>query len=758
MKTNFLILIFLLKFFLVSAQASKNKDLVEVKIDSILNLMTLDEKIGQMNQYNGFWDATGPNPEGGEQLKKYESLKKGLVGSMLNVRGVDEISAIQKIAVNETRLGIPLIFANDVIHGYKTLSPIPLAESASWDLKEIENSARIAALESSAAGTNWTFAPMVDISRDPRWGRVMEGAGEDTYLASLIAKARIKGFQGDDLSKHNTVAATAKHFAAYGFSESGRDYNTVDIGDNTLNNIIYPPFISSVDAGVAAVMTGFNDLDGIPVTGNSELIKGTLRNKWSFEGVVISDWGSIREMIPHGYAKNADNAAELAIKAGTDIDMESNIYVRKLKKLIIEDIIDEKLIDNSVKKILRLKFDLGLFEDPFKYLNKEREKEILNSPELQNAVLQMAKKSIVLLKNSDNLLPLKKEDLKIALIGPLANDKNSPLGNWRTNSDNNTAVSVLEGMVKYIGNEIIYQKGADLILNPEGIVKFSEKIIINENDKSGFDSAKIAASKSDIAIVVIGEDGFQSGEGRSRSKIDIPGVQLDLLKEIYKVNNKVVLILMNGRPLDLSWADENIPAILETWQLGSQTGNAIAQVLYGDYNPSGKLPMSFPRNTGQIPVYYNHKSTGRPGPKKVVFWSHFNDVSNTPLYPFGYGLSYTSFKYSNLKIDKKFLNANQVINVSILLENTGKLKGREVVQLYIKDKFGSITRPVRELKGFKLVDLEPGEKTQVNFKISEPMLKFYNAEKNWESELGVFEIFIGPDSNADLKETFELIQ
>ena len=758
MKTNFLILIFLVKFFLVSAQATNNKDLVEVKIDSILNLMTLDEKIGQMNQYNGFWDATGPNPEGGEQLKKYESLKKGLVGSMLNVRGVDEISAIQKIAVNETRLGIPLIFANDVIHGYKTLSPIPLAESASWDLKEIENSARIAALESSAAGTNWTFAPMVDISRDPRWGRVMEGAGEDTYLASLIAKARIKGFQGDDLSKHNTVAATAKHFAAYGFSESGRDYNTVDIGDNTLNNVIYPPFISSVDAGVATVMTGFNDLDGIPVTGNSELIKGTLRNKWSFEGVVISDWGSIREMIPHGYAKNADNAAELAIKAGTDIDMESNIYVRKLKKLIIDDIIDEKLIDDSVKKILRLKFDLGLFEDPFKYLNKEREKEILNSPELQNAVLQMAKKSIVLLKNSDNLLPLKKEDLKIALIGPLANDKNSPLGNWRTNSDNNTAVSVLEGMVKYIGNEIIYQKGADLILNPEGIVKFSEKIIINENDKSGFDSAKIAASKSDIAIVVIGEDGFQSGEGRSRSKIDIPGVQLDLLKEIYKVNNKVVLILMNGRPLDLSWADENIPAILETWQLGSQTGNAIAQVLYGDYNPSGKLTMSFPRNAGQIPIYYNHKSTGRPGPKKVVFWSHFNDVSNTPLYPFGYGLSYTSFKYSNLKIDKKFLNANQVINVSILLENTGKLKGREVVQLYIKDKFGSITRPVRELKGFKLVDLEPGEKTQVNFKISEPMLKFYNAEKNWESELGVFEIFIGPDSNADLKETFELIQ
>ena len=758
MKTTFFAYIFLFKILLINAQSVVNKDLVGIKIDSILSLMTLDEKIGQMNQYNGFWDATGPSPDSGEQLKKYESLKKGLVGSMLNVRGVDEISAIQKIAVNQTRLGIPLIFANDVIHGYKTLSPIPIAEAASWDLKEIENSARIAAIESSAAGTNWTFAPMVDISRDPRWGRVMEGAGEDPFLASLIAAARIKGFQGDDLSKHNTVAATAKHFAAYGFSESGRDYNTVDIGDNTLNNIVYPPFISSIEAGVASVMTGFNDLDGIPVTGNSDIIKGILRDKWGFEGVVISDWGSVREMIPHGFAKNADNAAELAIKAGTDIDMESNIYVRKLKKLINDKIIDEKLIDQSVRKILRLKFDLGLFDDPFKYLDKEREKKVLNSPEIQNTVLQMAKKSIVLLKNSNSLLPLKKENLKIALIGPLANDKNSPLGNWRTNSDNNTAVSVLEGMSKYDGNEIIYEKGANLILNSDGVVKFSEKIILNQNDKSGFDSARIAAAKSDIAIVVIGEDGFQSGEGRSRSKIDIPGVQLDLLKEISKVNNKIVLVLMNGRPLDLSWADENIPAILETWQLGTQTGNAIAQVLYGDYNPSGKLPMTFPRSVGQIPIYYNHKSTGRPGPKKVVFWSHFNDIPNTPLYPFGYGLSYTRFKYSNLSIDKKLMNVKQTINVSVLLENIGKLKGREVVQLYIKDKFGSTTRPVKELKGFKLIDLEPGEKIRVDFKISEPMLRFYNAKKNWESEQGVFEIFIGSDSNADLKETFELIR
>ena len=581
---------------------TENQNYLEQKIDSIIGLMNLDEKIGQMNQYNGFWDATGPTPQAGEQLKKYESLKKGLVGSMLNVRGVEEILAIQKIAVNETRLGIPLIFANDVIHGYKTLSPIPLAEAASWDLKEIENSARIAALEASSSGTNWTFAPMVDISRDARWGRVMEGAGEDPFLSSLIAEARIKGFQGDDLSKHNTIAATAKHFAAYGFSESGRDYNTVDIGENTLFNIVFPPFIKSVDSGVATVMTGFNDLNGIPVTANSELIKKVLRQNWNFQGVVISDWGSIREMIPHGYAKNPEKAAELAIKAGTDIDMESNIYLRKLKKLVKDQTISEDLIDQSVKKILRLKFELGLFDDPYRYLDKQRETDVINSAEIQKDILRMAKKSIVLLKNNEGLLPLKKENLKIALIGALANDKNSPLGNWRTNSDDNTAVSVLEGMSKYPNNELIYEKGADVILNKGGVVKFHESIILNENDKSGFSDAINVASKSDVTIVVIGEDGFQSGEGRSRSKIDIPGVQLDLLKEIFKVNKKVILVLMNGRPLDLTWADENIPAILETWQLGTQTGNAIAQVLYGDYNPSGKLPMSFPRNVGQIPI------------------------------------------------------------------------------------------------------------------------------------------------------------
>ena len=653
-----------------------NIDNINMKVDSLLNIMTLDEKIGQMNQYNGFWDVTGPSPKNGDAKFKYDNLKKGLGGSMLNMRGVQDITAVQKIAVEESRLGIPLIIGNDVIHGYKTLSPIPLAEAASWDLKEIENSARIAALEASAAGTNWTFAPMVDISRDARWGRVMEGAGEDPYLGSLIAAARVRGFQGNDLSQHNTIAATAKHFAGYGFSESGRDYNTVDISKNTLYNIVFPPFIATVDAGVRTFMNGFNELDGIPATGNSFLQRDVLKEEWGFDGFVISDWGSISEMIAHGYAKDGIHATEIAVKAGSDMDMESHLYINKLKSLVDSNKVDVKLIDDAVSRILRVKFELGLFDDPFKYLDAEREKEVIYHPDNHKGVLQMAKKSIVLLKNENQLLPLKKENQTIALIGALANDNNSPLGNWRTNSDDNTAITVLEGMKAYPKNKLIYTKGADVNLNENGVVKFHEKVKINENDKSGFNAARNAARISDIVIMVLGEDGFQSGEGRSRTKIDLPGVQQELLEEVYKVNKNIVLVLMNGRPLNINWADQNIPSIIEAWQLGTQTGNAVAQVLYGDYNPSGKLPMTFPRSVGQIPIYYNYKNTGRPGPKNEVFWSHYSDEVNTPLYPFGYGLSYTTFEYSNIIIDNKILQKDSSINVSVELKNIGKLKGK----------------------------------------------------------------------------------
>ncbi|MAV05234.1 MAG: glycosyl hydrolase, partial [Flavobacteriaceae bacterium] len=545
---------------------SNNKtDIINKKVDSLLGIMTLDEKIGQMNQYNGFWDVTGPAPKNGDAKFKFNNLKKGLVGSMLNVRGVEEITALQKIAVEETRLGIPLIIGNDVIHGYKTLSPIPLAEAASWDLKEIENSARIAALEASAAGTNWTFAPMVDISRDARWGRVMEGAGEDPFLGSLIAAARVRGFQGDDLSKNHTIAATAKHFAGYGFSESGRDYNTVDVSKNTLYNVILPPFKATLDAGVRTFMNGFNELDGIPVTGSSFLQRDLLKGEWEFNGFVISDWGSIREMIPHGFARDGSHATELAIKAGSDMDMESHLYIKKIKELIEAKKLDIELVDDAVSRILRVKFELGLFDDPYKYLNAEREKEVLYHPDNQKGVLEMAKKSIVLLKNKTNLLPLKKENQTIALIGALANDNNSPLGNWRTNSDNNSAITVLEGMQAYPKNKLIYKRGADVNLNKGGVVKFHEKVIINENDKSGFSAAKSAAKNADVVVMVLGEDGFQSGEGRSRTSIGIPGVQQELLEEVYKVNKNIVLVLMNGRPLNINWADKNIPSIVEAW-------------------------------------------------------------------------------------------------------------------------------------------------------------------------------------------------
>ena len=737
---------------------NNTSNVINRKVDSLLSIMTIDEKIGQMNQYNGFWDVTGPAPKNGDAKFKFNNLKKGLVGSMLNVRGVEEITALQKIAVEETRLGIPLIIGNDVIHGYKTLSPIPLAEAASWDLEEIENSARIAALEASAAGTNWTFAPMVDISRDARWGRVMEGAGEDPFLGSLIAAARVRGFQGDDLSKHNTIAATAKHFAGYGFAESGRDYNTVDVSKNTLYNIILPPFMATLDAGVRTFMNGFNELDGVPVTGSLFLQRDLLKGEWNFDGFVISDWGSIQEMIPHGYAKDGAHATELAIKAGSDMDMESHLYIKNIKELVESKKLDIKLIDDAVSRILRVKFELGLFDDPYKYLNVEREKEVLYHPDNQKGVLEMAKKSIVLLKNKTNLLPLKKENQTIALIGALANDNNSPLGNWRTNSDNNTAITVLEGMKAYPKNKLIYRRGADVNLNRGGVVKFHEKVIINENDKSGFSAAKSAAKNADVVVMVLGEDGFQSGEGRSRTSIGIPGVQQELLEEVYKVNKNIVLVLMNGRPLNINWADKNIPSIVEAWQLGTQTGNAVAQVLYGDYNPSGKLPMSFPRSVGQIPIYYNYKNTGRPGPKKEIFWSHYNDEVNTPLYPFGYGLSYTSFEYSNIKIDNKNLIPGETLNVSVDLKNTGNYSGKEVVQLYIKDRFASVTRPVRELKGFEMVMLSPGETKTINFKISESLLKFYTANETWESESGFFDIFIGTNSNANLQESFELIK
>jgi beta-glucosidase len=727
---------------------TSSNNVIDQKVDSLLQLMTLEEKIGQMNQYNGFWDVTGPVPSAGDAAKKFEHLKKGWVGSMLNVRGVENVRKVQKIAVEESRLGIPLIIGFDVIHGYETQSPIPLAESASWDLEAIKKSARMAAKEAAAAGINWTFAPMVDISRDARWGRVMEGAGEDPYLGSKIGVARVEGFQGDDLSDPFTIAACAKHFAAYGFAESGKDYNTADVGLSTLYNTILPPFKSAHEAGVKTFMNSFNELNGIPATGDKFLQRDILKGEWKYEGFMVSDWGSIMEMISHGYAKDKKHAAELAANAGSDMDMESYAYVNELASLVKEGKVSEEHITDAARRILRVKFELGLFDDPYKYCNEEREKEVIGSKEMHDAALDMAKKSIVLLKNEENLLPLQKTGKKIALIGALASDTNSPLGNWRLAAKDNSAISVVDGMKAYKENELMYAEGAPLYY---GETNFPSELVLNTTDKTKFNEAIAIAKKADVVVMVLGEVGYQSGEARSRAKLDLPGLQQELLETIYKVNKNVVLVLNNGRPLAITWADENIPAIVEAWQLGSQAGNAIAQVLYGDYNPSGKLPMTFPRSVGQVPIYYNYKNTGRPGPKKEVFWSHYQDETNKPLYPFGHGLSYTTFEYKNLKASISPGN----IEVSVDITNTGKVKGKEVAQLYIRDVIASVTRPVKELKGFEMIELNPSETKTVTFKLTKDELGFYNNQREFVVESGEFKIFVGSSSDNNLETTID---
>ena len=738
----------------INAQQKLNPE-IEKKIDVLMSKMTLEEKVGQMNQYNGFWDVTGPAPVGGTAEQKYENIKKGLVGSMLTVRGVKEVKAVQKIAVEQTRLGIPLIIGFDVIHGYKTLSPIPLAEAASWDLKAIEKSAETAASEAAASGINWTFGPMMDISKDARWGRVMEGAGEDSYLGSKVAIARVKGFQGDNTFKSPLrIATTAKHFAAYGFVESALEYNASEISNNTLFNQVLPPFKAAVDAGLKTVMTSFNTINGIPASGDKFLLRDVLKNKWGFNGFVISDWASIREMIPWGFSKDEKEAAISAVEAGTDMDMEGGIYVPYLIDLVKQGKVKQEFVDDAVRRILRVKYELGLFDNPYRFLDEKREKEVIGSKANREAVLDMAKKSIVLLKNDTNLLPLKKSGQKIVLLGSLAESKNSPLGSWRIAVDSNTAVSVLEGMQQYKGNSLNYVKGLDLTtVEPT----FLTEVQYNTTDKSGFEAAKNAAKDADVVVMVLGEHGFSTGEARSRTNLDLPGLQQEFLEEIYKVNPNIVLVLNNGRPLTISWAAEKIPTIVEAWQLGTETGNAVAQVLYGDYNPSGKLPMSFPRNIGQVPISYNHYSTGRFTNKdNNVFWSHYSDVEKTPLYPFGYGLSYTTFEYSNLKINKKTFSKGEKVEVSVDLKNTGKVTGKEVAQLYLQDEFASVVRPVKELKGFEMIELKAGETKTITFTLTDAELGFYNNQNEFVVEPGSFKVMVGGSSDANLTTQFNV--
>ncbi|MDA3834000.1 MAG: beta-glucosidase BglX, partial [Spirochaetales bacterium] len=726
-------------------QSSGNAE-VEKKVEDLLGQMTLDEKIGQLNQFTSQWEMTGPAPENVDSMQIYNMLKNGQLGSMLNVSGVSAARKVQEWAVDSSRLVIPLILWYYDFPGYRTMFPIPLAEAASWDPEVARLSSQVAAAEASAAGLHWTFAPMVDISRDARWGRVMEGSGEDTYLGSKMAYARVKGFQGDDLSAENTIAACAKHFAAYGFAESGRDYNTVVIGDERLQNIVLPPFKAAIEADVATFMNAFNTVDGLPATASSRLQRDILKDEWNFDGFVVSDWNSIGELITHGVAANKKEAAKLAIEAGSDMDMEGRVYIEALKELVEEGSVNESLVDDAVRRILRIKYRLGLFDDPYKYCNPEREKNEILSEENLTAAREVAKKSIVLLKNNEQLLPLQKSGKTIAVIGELAESKDVPLGSWRAQAVPNSAVSLLEGIQNAVDNkdEVIFAKGPDYVVGPRS---FAAELEFNTTDRTGMAEAKSVAARADVVVIALGEDCFQSGEGRSQTEITMKGLQDELLEEVYSVNKNVVVVLMNGRPLQINWMAENVPAILEAWHLGSEAGNAIADVLFGDYNPSGKLPVSFPRAVGQLPLYYNHLSTGRPtGGGGIVFWSHYTDELNIPLFPFGYGLSYTTFDYSNLQLSNEVLEENGNLTVTVDVKNTGERLGEEVVQLYIRDLVGSLSRPVKELKGFKKISLQPGQQKSVTFSITPEDLAFYGAAGEWNAEPGQFKLWVGPHS------------
>ncbi len=710
---------------------------IENKVDSLLSLMTLEEKIGQMTQFAGQGAVTGP--EIGDEFKAY--LEKGLVGSMFNVFGAKGLRQLQEQAMEKSRLRIPILFAADVIHGYETTFPMPLAESCSWDLELMEESARIAAEEATAAGISWTFAPMVDISRDARWGRVMEGAGEDPYFGSLVAKARVRGFQGienyQDFAKPNTMLACTKHFAAYGAAEAGRDYNTVDISERTLREVYLPPYQATLEAGVATFMTAFNEVEGVPSTGNKYLYTDILREEWGFRGMVVTDYTAINEMMAHGYAVDLAQAAERAANAGIDMDMNGAAYAENLKGLVASGQVSETTINRAAARVLELKFLLGLFDDPFRYMDEERERTVIGKPEFLEAAHRGAQRSMVLLKNENNILPLAKDQAKkVALIGPMIQERMSLNGEWAIRGDRNKSVTLFEGLTqKYKGSKVKfnYAKGCDL-LGQEGTKGFAEALRV--------------ARQSDVIIFGGGEDFNWSGEAASRTEIKLPAPQQDLLKALKKLGKPIVLVAVNGRPLNLSWEDENVDAILEAWYPGTMAGHAVADILSGDYNPSAKLTMTFPRNVGQIPIYYNHKNTGRPlDPNNWAdYKSSYLDVPNSPLYPFGHGLSYTSYAYSDLEISQSSFAKGGKITASVKVKNTGKYDGEEIVQLYIHDQVASVTRPVKELKGFQKVRLKKGEEQTVKFEIDESTITFLGLDKQPTVEAGTFDLWIGASS------------
>jgi beta-glucosidase len=718
----------ILSFSLAAAQPAVDtrRSAVERRVDSLLTLMTLEEKVGQLVQYDAHIERSG----GAESLAEDQVAlaRSGMVGSFLNSVGASLNRKTQSIAVTGSRLKIPLLFGFDVIHGFRTIFPIPLAEASTWEPELIRKAARVAAVEASSSGIHWTFAPMVDIARDPRWGRIAEGSGEDPLLGSAMAEARVRGFQGEDLTRDDAILACAKHFAAYGGAEGGRDYNTVDVSERTLREVYLPPFEAAARAGAATFMCSFNEIAGVPNSANRWLLSDLLRGEWKFDGFVVSDWNSIGELQQHGVAGSLADAAALGITAGVDMDMVAGAYHHRLAELVRAGKVPVTALDESVRRVLRMKFRLGLFDDPYRGTDPVREKKILLAPEHRALAREVAKRSMVLLKNKGPLLPLAKGKT-VALIGPLADDQPDLLGCWAASGRAEDVISVRDGLQKALGGagSVLYARGCS----------------IDGPGRSDFSEAVEVARKATVAIVVLGEAARMSGEAASRSSLGLPGVQAELLRAVAATGVPVVLVLINGRPLTVGDDEESAGAILEAWDPGVEGGNAVADVLVGDYNPSGRLPVTFPRNVGQVPLYYNHRNTGRPAVADSHFTTGYLDVDNSPLYPFGYGLSYTSFEYADLAISSPVLRPGGSLTVSITVRNTGKRFGEEVVQLYLQDVVASMTRPVRELKGFRKIALSPGEQRQVDFPVTPDILVFYDLHMNRVSEPGEFKVFVG---------------
>ena len=725
-----------------SAQASRFAD-------SVLRLMTLDEKLGQLALSPGRGTQTGPRaPEGGEQ-----AIRAGRVGSFLNVFGAAYVRELQRLATQESRLKIPLLFAHDVIHGFRTIYPVPIAEAASFDPDRVGMSAREAAIEATAHGLNWTFAPMVDIARDPRWGRIVEGSGEDPYLGSVMAAAKVRGFQGGDggigLGAPDALIATVKHFAAYGGAEGGRDYNSVELTERTLWDIYLPPYEAAVKAGAATVMPSFNDIGGIPAHSSDWLLEDVLRDRWGFTGVVVSDWGGIGEMVPHGVAATTGAAGILAIRAGVDVDMSDGIYADSLAAAVRAGRLQEAFVDSSVHRLLRLKYALGLFQDPYRFADVEREKRFTLAPDHLRAARIAAREGIVLLKNANRTLPLRKDLRTIAVIGPLADDARSAMGNWAADGRPEETVSVLAGIRATLGSagRVLYVRGAP----------------VDTADTTGFAAARNAASRADAIVLVLGERSDMSAEAASRASIELPGAQLALARSVIRAarastggaRKPIVAVLMNGRALAIPELVAETPAVLETWFLGTQHGGAVVDVLFGDYNPSGKLPVTFPRATGQIPIYYNHRNTGRPPDSANSYTSKYLDLPWTPLFPFGYGLSYTTFAYSNLRLSSQSIGSRDSLEVTVDVRNTGDRAGDEVVQVYLRDDVASVAQPVRALKAFRRVTLDPGQMQSVTFKLGAESFALYDRQMRRVVEPGTFTLYVGTNSNAQLSERFE---